>query len=192
MKNGKPPIRTKTERRYKAASVLCSGLGTFILLALIAICLPLTVPRLMGYEIYNVVSGSMEPTIPTGSIVYVTGAEPAGIEEGEVIAFYSGDAVVIHRVVENRLVEGEFVTKGDANRSTDIENPSYDSVLGTVAYHAPFLGNLSALYTSVVGKVYALGLAVVALMFYALGSRLKELSRPARDGGEPEEAYPKK
>jgi len=47
-----------------------------LLAALVLICLPLTVPRLFGYHIYTVVSGSMEPAIPTGSLVYIREAAP--------------------------------------------------------------------------------------------------------------------
>lgn len=179
MKRKRSPKRTGTERRYKAASVLCNILGTFILLFILAICLPLTVPRFMGYEIYNVVSGSMEPAIPTGSIVFAAPAEPGELQEGDVIAFQSGESVIVHRVRENRRVEGELVTKGDANDTEDIQAVDYDSVLGVVTYHVPVLGRLSAVYTSALGKLYALGFAVAALLFYMLAARLKDLSRPA-------------
>lgn len=90
---------------------LCSVLGTLILLGIIAAFLPLTVPRFLGYEIYEVVSGSMEPEIPVGSVLYVAPSAPEEIEAGDVIAYRKGDSVVTHRVEENRYVEGEFVTK---------------------------------------------------------------------------------
>ena len=86
----------------KVFPALCSVLGTLILLGVIAAFLPLTVPRLMGYEIYEVVSGSMEPEIPVGSILYVEETPPEEIEAGDVIAFMRNDTVVSHRVEENR------------------------------------------------------------------------------------------
>ncbi len=58
-------------RGGKLIPALCNLLGTLILVLVIASCLPLTVPRLFGYEIYEVVSGSMEPEIPVGSVIYV-------------------------------------------------------------------------------------------------------------------------
>ena len=80
---------------------LCSIIGILILCSVIASCLPVTVPRLMGYEIYNVVSGSMEPEIPVGSVIYVKAAAPEEVREGDVIAFWSNGSVVAHRVVKN-------------------------------------------------------------------------------------------
>ena len=75
---------------------LCSVIGTLMLLVVIAAALPLTVPNFMGYEIYNVVSGSMEPTIPVGSIIYVKEIDPSDIYSGDIIAFKSGDSIIMH------------------------------------------------------------------------------------------------
>ena len=83
--NKKKKDRKKTGRNVPA--VLCSSLGTLLLVLLIAACVPLTVPRMLGYALYTVVSGSMEPAIPTGSLVYVEHVAPEDIEEGDVIAF---------------------------------------------------------------------------------------------------------
>ena len=108
----------------KLIPALCNIAGTLILLSVIASCLPVTVPRFMGYEIYNVVSGSMEPEIPVGSLLYIKETEPEGMEEGEVIAFYGmadAGAIITHRVVENRVVMGELITKGDENEKEDIK-----------------------------------------------------------------------
>ena len=80
-------VMNRKERKSPVA-VLCSALGTVLLILLVALCLPLTLPRVMGYDIYTVVSGSMDPAIPTGSLVYIEDAQPEDIEEGDVIAFY--------------------------------------------------------------------------------------------------------
>ena len=54
---------------------LCNIAGTCMLLAVIAASLAVTVPRFLGYDIYEVVSGSMEPEIPVHSVIYVEEAE---------------------------------------------------------------------------------------------------------------------
>ena len=58
------------------AAVICRLLGCIILIVVIGALLPITLPHYMGYEIFNVVSGSMEPDIPVGSIIYVKPVEP--------------------------------------------------------------------------------------------------------------------
>ena len=55
---------------------LCNIAGTCMLLAVIAASLAVTVPRFLGYDIYEVVSGSMEPEIPVHSVIYVEEAAP--------------------------------------------------------------------------------------------------------------------
>lgn len=168
-----PDTRKHSRRQRRVAPFLCGLAGTLILLGVIAAFLPLAVPRLLGYEIYEVISGSMEPAVPVGSIVYVKPAVPAAIEEGAVIAYWSADSIVTHRVVKNRYVEGEFVTKGDANQEEDPLPVDYDSLIGEVVLHIPFLGTVMAWMASTVGKVYAGILAACGIMFHMLAGRLR-------------------
>ena len=65
---------SKTDQNGKGGKFLpafCSVLGTLIILLVICIALLLSLPRLFGYEIYSVVSGSMEPALPVDSAVFV-------------------------------------------------------------------------------------------------------------------------
>ena len=129
-------------RGGKIIPAFCNIVGILILLSVIVTFIPVTVPRLMGYQIYNIVSGSMEPAIPVGSLVYAELVQPAEVQEGEIIVFYSGGSAVTHRVVQNRLVEGEFVTKGDANQVCDSVPLSLDAIEGKVRFHIPSIGYL--------------------------------------------------
>ncbi len=44
------------KERKSPVAVLCSALGTVLLILLVALCLPLTLPRVMGYDIYAVIT----------------------------------------------------------------------------------------------------------------------------------------
>ena len=166
--------RPSDRKGRKLFPALCSVLGTLILLGVIAAFLPLTVPRLMGYEIYEVVSGSMEPEIPVGSVIYVKAAQPQEVEAGDVIAFQKDGSVITHRVEENHYVEGEFITKGDANREEDVEPVAYGSLIGKVERHVPVLGIVMSLLASNTGKLYAVLLAVCGVMFHMLSAILRD------------------
>lgn len=161
----------------KALPAFCNILGTLILVAVILSCLPVFVPRLMGYQIFNVVSGSMAPEIPVGSILYVDEVSPTDVKEGDVIAYQSGDSVITHRVVENDVVEGEFTTKGDANASEDLHAIPYNSLVGLVVRHYPYLGFLMSVYTSGMGKVYVIGFAACGAMLNLLAGKIRERRR---------------
>lgn len=157
----------------KLVSVLCNVSGTLILLLVIALCLPMVLPKVLDYEVYHVVSGSMEPEISVGSLVLVEAAAPETIAEGTVIAFRSGGSVVVHRVIQNKLVEGAFVTKGDANPIEDRKEVPYGQLIGTVAAHIPAAGQLLAVCGSTIGKIYLLLSAACGAMLNMLAGRLR-------------------
>ena len=170
----------KRKERKSPVAALCSTLGTVLLILLVAACLPLTLPRVLGYEIYTVVSGSMEPAIPTGSLVYIEGAQPEEIEEGDVIAFYGARdsaAVITHRVVENNALMGQFTTKGDANEKADVNPVSYEEFIGKLAVSVPYLGKLAQIFTSTEGKIGAAALILAALLLHGIGGAAESLQR---------------
>ena len=181
------------------AYVLCgvfAGLGGFVFaskygqvmtvagngyeMTAIAACVPLTIPRMLGYELYTVVSGSMEPAIPTGSLVYVENMDPTEVQEGDVIAFYSvqgGSAVITHRVVTNSTVMGEFITKGDANEENDMSPIPYYYFIGRVVKSIPRVGSMAQTFTSSTGKLAAaslMGLGVILHLMAAVLNRKRE------------------
>lgn len=154
----------------KGLARLCSVLSMLVLAALVLACIPLTVPRMFGCQIYSVISGSMEPAIPVGSLVYVQSAAPEEILAEDVIAFYAASdsaAVITHRVTENRVTMGEFITKGDANQSEDMNPVPYDNFIGKVAYSIPVAGRAAELLTSAAGKLLAGGVILFALFLQA-------------------------
>ena len=162
-------------------------LGSFIMLAVILLCLALAAPRLAGIKTFVVISGSMEPAIPVGSMVYSKEVDPKTLETGDVIVFYSsndvqggagaGDVIpVTHRVVLNDTTNGEITTKGDANEKNDISKVAYLNVEGKVIFHIPQLGYMAAPLASVTGKI---ALALIILAGYILtevGSSLRKRS----------------
>ena len=157
----------RKSRKKSPVAVVCSLLGTLLLLVLIVICIPLTVPKAMGYQLYTVISGSMEPEIPVGSLVYIKGMEPKDVQVKDVIAYYGGqdsNAIITHRVMENRVIMGEFITKGDANQTEDMNPIEYEYFIGRVELTIPEAGVLAQLFTSMDGKIAAacmIGLAFV-------------------------------
>ena len=168
------PQGPKNEKRGgKLVPALCSIAGTLILLGVIAFYLPVSIAHAKGYEVYNVVSGSMEPAIPVGSVIYGETLRPEGGAEGDVIAFHGGDSVIAHRVVKNRVGEGEFITKGDANAENDMNPVGYQELIGRVCLHYPVAGGLLEVCTSSIGKLYLICLAACGAMLNILAGRLR-------------------
>lgn len=163
---------------------LCNIAGTLILLSVIAFCLMTTLPHALGYEVYHVVSGSMEPEIPVGSVIYVEKAKPEEITKGDIIAFFSGESVITHRVVLNQIVEGKFTTKGDANAKEDMNDVGYDALIGKVSAHYPMIGGLMEVYSSSIGKAYVICFAACGAMLNILAGRIRERNRSRREEAE--------
>lgn len=86
---------------------------------------------------YVVLSGSMEPEIPTGSVVVVDGRKKEW-NPGDVITYRRGNMVVTHRIVEKS--EEGYCTKGDANAEEDAGIVLEKQVIGNVIVALPWLG----------------------------------------------------
>ena len=71
-------------------------------------------PMLAGYRPVVVLSGSMEPTFPVGSVIYYKAASFEQIQEGDPITFHAGEdgSLVTHRVVEKQELSSDFITQG--------------------------------------------------------------------------------
>ena len=167
------PTMEKPEGGKSFPALLCSALGILLILGVIALLLPSVLPPLLGIRVCNVLSGSMEPAIPVGSMIFVRPAEAEEIGEGEVIAFSRDGVVVAHRVAENRRLEKRFVTKGDANAAADREKVPYDEMLGAVVLCVPTLGALTACLTTPPGKAFLFALILCGLLLNVIAARLR-------------------
>ncbi|MCL2151889.1 MAG: signal peptidase I [Oscillospiraceae bacterium] len=115
-----------------------------------------------GTGFFIIASGSMEPNIPVGSIVYVRAVEPDQIKVDDVITFFIGNKTIVltHRVTAITENEGSYLymTRGDANNAND--RPfGYDMVIGRVTFVIPGNGFL----VSMIGNVKYIGIGVIAI-----------------------------
>lgn len=183
----KPPSNIATEsfsraveRRLARMRVLartCTAVGASILVALAVVGLAASVvPRVLGMQPYAIVSGSMEPAYPTGSLVYAKPADGADLRSGDVAAFWRGEDVIVHRVEENDAAEGELVTKGDANAETDVRPVPYQHVLGRVVFSVPGVGYFLIALGSTPGKLLLGWIVLMGAAFCIVGSIVGSLA----------------
>ncbi len=93
-------------------------------------------------NLYVVMSGSMEPAVPTGSVVAVV-PKTLGYKPGDIITFKSGSKqTTTHRVVQLQTIDGELVykTQGDANNNLDPSPVQSKDIVGSVFITAPYVG----------------------------------------------------
>ncbi|OUN11244.1 signal peptidase I, partial [Gemmiger sp. An87] len=153
-----------------------SAVATVLLLAVMAVALPFSVPKLFGYQIYNVLTQSMEPAMPVGSAIYVKRCDPQALEQGEIITFRLSQAtglVETHRVVENDTQARQLITKGDANALPDVDPVSYERVVGKVVMCIPVLGTVSEMLHSGPGVTACVAIFALAIILWTLADKTK-------------------
>jgi len=176
---------------------------TSIIVALVVIlALLLAGPRLIGMKTFTVLSGSMEPTYHTGSIIYVKKIpDTTKIEDGTVITFMlSEDTIATHRVVGAVPDEDEpgvvrYRTKGDANDYEDGTLVHYKNIIGTPVFTIPKLGYVAGYVQNPPGLYLSIsfGAMLVLMMFLPeLIGALKEDDSKAKEPKPVKEPKPKR
>ena len=137
---------------------LIKGILNLIMAGFMFVCILLSVPKLWGYQIYAVTSGSMEPELHTGDVVYVKGISFKELKEGDVITFSlnEGRTIVTHRVIVVDRENGLLRTKGDANQEEDQNWITGDALIGKVEYTVRGLGYVALMAATSGGKMFLL------------------------------------
>ena len=148
---------------------------TTVLVAVVVILALLLVgARLLGLQVFAVLSGSMEPTYPTGSLIYVKKTDHLQLRSGDVITFLlDEDTVATHRIVEVIPDETDpevirYRTKGDANDQVDGTLVHCQNVVGTPVCAIPLLGYLASYVQSPPGSYVAIACGAVLLLMVLL------------------------
>ena len=129
--------------------------------------------RLFGFQVFSVLSGSMEPEYHVGSLIYVKEVDYHELKSGDVITFMlDEDLVATHRIVDVCPDQDDpsvlrYQTKGDANEAADGTLVHYKNVIGTPVFTIPYLGYVSDFIQKPPGTyaAIAIGAVLLALMF---------------------------
>lgn len=128
---------------------LVKNIISYIVIAIVAIFMVISILSnvgLFGYKFYNVLTGSMSPTINPGSLIIVKKMDSNEINEGDIITFKGSSTsnLTTHRVVE--VIEKnnniKFQTKGDANDVLDPMLVDEGLLVGKVVFNIPYMGKV--------------------------------------------------
>lgn len=151
------------------------NLITSILVALVVLlAIALVGVRLIGLRTYVVLSGSMEPAYPTGSLIYVKEVDVHQLKEKDVITFMiDEDTIATHRIIEVLVDEEDssvvrFRTQGDANDSPDGSLVHYKNVIGSPIFCVPYLGYVANFIQNPPGKYLSIGFGTILLVLVFL------------------------
>lgn len=149
---------------------LWNWMTTVLVCAVVILALLLVGVRLVGFQVFTVLSGSMEPTYHVGSLIYVKDVDPFELESGDVITFMlSEETIATHRIIE--VVPDEvdasvvrFRTQGDANEAPDGSLVHYKNVIGSPVFTIPKLGYVANYIQNPPGTYIAISAGAILLL----------------------------
>lgn len=164
------------KKTFKIIYYIVLGAIIFVALLLIISVFPIT----GNIKTMAVLSGSMEPTIHTGSVIVVKPVSNYKI--GDIITFGPNTKTEIpttHRIVDLKIVSGEAVyqTKGDANNSADVKEVSIKEVIGKVYFSIPYLGHILDFVKKPVGLIIVIVIPAVVVVDDEIRKIIAEVSK---------------
>jgi signal peptidase len=136
------------------------ALGGVLFFAVAAAMLPMA----LGDRSLVIMSGSMEPTIPVGSLAMVEPIPSANLQRDDIIAYKPNETVqmpIVHRIVSVEMRQGVryYVTRGDANTGADAEL-ALPPTAWRVFFNVPFIGYIVSSTSSSVMSILLIGVPI--------------------------------
>lgn len=182
-----PSVRGKVTGPFRWFGQLVAWLIIIAVVAVLAAAV--VVPRIAGATPYSILTGSMTPKYPPGTLVVVKPIDTDDITIGTVVTYQLSSGkptVVTHRVVG--IVRGSdnalrFRTQGDANDAPDRALVRPVQIKGALWYHVRSLGFVNKYITGKEREVTMI-IVVSGLLLYAAymfsGSLRDRLRKPGR------------
>lgn len=106
---------------------------------LLLLYLVIFIPTLWGYKPLVIISGSMEPILKVGGILYYKEIDTQEYKNNDIVVFKASKYLISHRIVE--ITDDGFITKGDANKNIDSNKVYFNKALGKgTNWSIPYIG----------------------------------------------------
>ena len=163
---------------------------TIFLLIAAALVIAFAGVRLVGLTPYAVLSGSMEPEYPVGSLIYVKDVSPSSVEVGQAITFKQGSGTLVtHQVYEIDSEQPLCYTQGIANVDSsgevmhDAAPTPWSSLVGRPVACVPYLGYVNDWVTHAPG-IYVVVSFVAVIMAVSVALELRRMTLEKRRAEE--------
>lgn len=132
------------------------------------------VPKMFGFAYQLVLTDSMKgdnpDSFPGHTLIVIK--EQDEYQIGNIVTFATeSEITTTHRIVGEE--DGQFITKGDFNNTTDRDKVPPENIHGKVIWHSTFIGKLLVFIRQPVGIIVLLGLGFCMLYFPGLGKKGK-------------------
>lgn len=155
-----------------------------VLVVLIVLCAVFLMgSRLLGFRVFTVISGSMEPEYSVGDLIYVKSVDVETIKVDDPITFVLNENLVVatHRVIDIDKENKCFYTKGDANDIPDASPVHFNNVIGVPKFSIPLLGYVSDFIQNPPGMYITIGAGVVLIILVFLPDMLAKKKKEEDD-----------
>jgi len=146
------------------------------------------------YPILAVASGSMEPVLYAGDLIFIEGIQnvsdihvaPEDADPpGDILVYQGTEDLIVHRAIDKKIVDGRyiFIIHGDANPPGAREQVDQDNIVGRyIGFKVPWLGNIALFFAPFEVKVAFIALWIVLLIIIELVPLVRK--RFKRDNAE--------
>ena len=164
----------------KRVQKVWNAVTTVLVILVVILALLLVGVRLVGLRPMCVLSGSMEPTYHTGSLIYVKPCAPEDVQVGDAITFVLNEDldVVTHRVISIDAENEHFYTQGDANDAPDGAPVYFKNLIGRPVFTIPYLGYVADYIQHPPGMYVAISIGAVLLLLLFLPDIFAEEKKP--------------
>ena len=133
---------------------------------------PNVTPSIFGIKTFTIISNSMNPTFEIDDIIFVKETNADQLQKGDIISFVQGRDIITHRIynIEKNNNEIIFITKGDANNTTDINKVKVSQIEGKCIFKISKLGKV---LTILKNKVVFLIIIAVLIVCYIIEKNKK-------------------
>ena len=173
----------------KGLKKIWNTVSTILVVLIVACAVFLIGSRLIGYRVFNVISGSMEPAYSIGDLLYVKEVNPNEIKVGTPITFVLNEDLVVatHRVIKIDAENQHFYTKGDANDTADSAPVHFNNVIGVPQFRIPLLGYVSDFIQHPPGIYITIGIGVVLIVAVFLPDMMEKKKEVVEESKEKKE-----
>lgn len=173
----------------KKAKKIWDTVTTVLVVLVVIFAIFLMGSRLVGLQVFHVISPSMEPTYSVGDLIYVKSVDPDSVKVGDPITFVLNEDLVVatHRVVKVDAENRQFTTKGDANENEDAAPVHFNNLIGVPVFAIPLLGHVSAYIQSPPGLYIAIAFGAVLLAAVFLPDLLVKKNKKEETNQEEEQ-----
>lgn len=163
------------------------NIASTVLVVIVILCAVFLMgTRLLGYECYTVISGSMQPKYMVGDLIYVKEVDVNTIEVGDDITFILNEDLVVatHQVIRVDAENQRFYTKGLANEIEDNDPVHFNNVIGVPQFHIPKLGYVSDFVQHPPGLYITIGIGIILIILVFLPDILGKNKKESEEESE--------